>query len=67
MNGSVAPSHEKSSLDNTHYPDADELDKHEKLIDDKPVVNSIADNIAPVPIYKLFRFSTKIDIILSLA
>ncbi|KAJ2557440.1 hypothetical protein EV175_001345 [Coemansia sp. RSA 1933] len=67
MNGSVAPSHEKSSLDNAHYPDADEFDKHEKLIDDKPVMNSIADNIAPVSVYKLFRFSTKIDIILSLA
>ncbi|KAJ2864768.1 hypothetical protein GGI22_001649, partial [Coemansia erecta] len=57
----------KSSVDNARHNDIDEFVKNEKLVDNEPVVNSIAEDIAPVPIYKLFRFSTKVDIILSLA
>ncbi|KAJ2512672.1 hypothetical protein GGI11_004661, partial [Coemansia sp. RSA 2049] len=68
VNGSVTPVREKvSGEDAPHHNDIDEFVKNEKLTDDSPKVNAISENIVPVPVYRLFRFSTKLDKLLSVA
>ncbi|KAJ2620722.1 hypothetical protein GGI26_004710, partial [Coemansia sp. RSA 1358] len=66
-NGSVTPTREKYSVEDTHHDDIERFIKHEKLVDNGPIEISPLEHIKPVALFKLFRFSTKIDILLVLA
>ncbi|KAJ2175046.1 hypothetical protein IW139_000985 [Coemansia sp. RSA 353] len=66
--GSVTPIHRKYSFDD--YGDVHEslekLDEPELLVDG-PVEQKALDNPDPVPVLKLFRFATKIDLLMDIA